>query len=93
MARAVLWTSLSLALFVGAGWVALAESVDLADKPGLLAVLCIVASGVGLTSFCFHAVRIRAARRMIGQPISPEIVRAHLEVTESLRHGPPSAPA
>ncbi|MBW2279311.1 MAG: MFS transporter [Deltaproteobacteria bacterium] len=93
MARAVLWTSLSLALFVGAGWVALVESVDLADKPGLLAVLCIVASGVGLTSFCFHAVRIRAARRMIGQPISPEIVRAHLEVTESLRHGPPSAPA
>jgi hypothetical protein len=50
--------------------------------PGWVAILLIVAAGAALTALCYHALRLRAARKMRAQPVPTSVVRAHLEGLE-----------
>ncbi len=56
---------------------------DLSSRPGVLTILCVLLAGVALAGLCFHGLRLRTARRRIGQ-IQPAEVRSHLEITEHL---------
>jgi GPH family glycoside/pentoside/hexuronide:cation symporter len=87
-------TSVALAISIGVcglgTWIGVREASDLSVQPGLLAVLAIVAAGFGLTAFCFHTMRLRAARLMTRRPIPAELVRAHVDVVDHMLRGDPA---
>jgi hypothetical protein len=53
--------------------------MGLAGDTGAVASLAVVGSGLALTIFLFHLMRIRPARSLAARPISNSVVRAHLE--------------
>jgi len=65
------------ALALGSTWSSVG---DVDADPGPRAVVTILVAGVALTSFCYHAIRWRAARRLHAEPIGAEIVQRHLAV-------------
>jgi GPH family glycoside/pentoside/hexuronide:cation symporter len=69
--------TLSIAVFLIAGWFALRRIGTLSD-PGAIASLSVVVSGFALSLFLFHLVRMRPARRLASGAVSEEVVRAHL---------------
>ena len=52
---------------------------NLAEQPGLTAVLAVVAAGFALTGVAFHLMRLGPAARLAREPIAPELIRAHLD--------------
>jgi GPH family glycoside/pentoside/hexuronide:cation symporter len=70
------------ALFAVLVWTGLG---DLNQKPGLSTTLEVVVAGFGFTSFCYHLLRLRAARRMNETPVESELIRSHLALLESRR--------
>jgi len=58
---------------------------DLTQKPGLSTTLEVVVAGFAFTGFCYHLLRLRAARRMNASPVSADLIRSHLELLESRR--------
>jgi GPH family glycoside/pentoside/hexuronide:cation symporter len=68
-----------LALCVLAVWAALRRIDDVSAEPGLLAVAEIIAAGVAFTAFCYHAVRVRAARLFDSEPPTAIRIRAHID--------------
>jgi GPH family glycoside/pentoside/hexuronide:cation symporter len=76
---AAAFSILLAAAFVGLVWTGLG---DLDRKPGLSTTLEVVVAGFAFTSFCYHLLRIRAARRMTASPVHPELIRAHLKHLE-----------
>jgi GPH family glycoside/pentoside/hexuronide:cation symporter len=77
----------SLAIFVVATGQALRNLGDLSTRPGLTTVFEVVVAGFALTAVLYHAMRLRAARRMRERPVPVDSVRAHLEVTHNLSPG------
>lgn len=84
---AVLGAAIALAITVAGVWSILHEVTGFDAEPGLRAVAWIVAAGFAFTGFCYHAVRVRAARRYARRPPDAAQVRAHLELTELLVRG------
>jgi GPH family glycoside/pentoside/hexuronide:cation symporter len=78
-------TAVSLVLLLVAVRAALAELGDMTAPPGGAAVFLIVGAGAALTALCYHAIRLRAARKMHAQPVPTSVVRAHLEDLEVVR--------
>lgn len=68
----------SLAIMALAGSLALAGLDDMNVRPGFLTVLEILVSGLALTAFVYHAIRIAAAVRMRGQRVSSQDIQTHL---------------
>lgn len=66
---------------------------DLSQKPGLSTTLEVVVAGFAFTGFCYHLLRLRAARRMNASPVHPDLIRSHLELLESRQPIRASAPA
>jgi GPH family glycoside/pentoside/hexuronide:cation symporter len=58
---------------------------DLSVKPGIWTSLQVVAGGVCLGFVGFHAVRVRAARQLVANPIAATVIRRHLEITRTIR--------
>ena len=83
-AKAVLSLGVAGLSFVGV----LGTLEDLEHKPGPLTVLSVVAGGLALALFAFHAARIRAAGRLRDGLASPEEVKLHLELQARERPGP-----
>ncbi|MEN8181201.1 MAG: glycoside-pentoside-hexuronide (GPH):cation symporter [Myxococcota bacterium] len=75
---AVAWLGFCVLLTIASVWATLAEVGSLESPPGIGAVLSIVVAGFSFTAACFHAIRIRAARRLRARPLPDEILRAHL---------------
>jgi GPH family glycoside/pentoside/hexuronide:cation symporter len=69
----------SLAVSVVAIWFAAERVSSLEADPGALAVLAIVTGGFALAVFCFHLVRLRQSRRLLGGFVSPAVIAAWLE--------------
>lgn len=78
------WAAASLAFAVVTAGSVYLTMTDVSARPGLLVVLEVVASGVALTAFVFHAVRFRAARALASRPFPEAVLRAHVELTRSL---------
>ncbi|MDP6375143.1 MAG: MFS transporter [Pseudomonadales bacterium] len=74
----VLSSAASLAIMVMATWFALEGLGDMSVRPGVVVVLQILLSGLALTGFVYHAVRVSAARRMSARHVSNEDIRVHL---------------
>src|SRR5262249_8534467 len=68
------WLAVSLVTAYVA-WCRIASNVD----PGVVASLAVVASGVALTLFLFHLMRIEPARRLAQEAIPKSVIRAHLD--------------
>ena len=88
-ARSLAWriqvmVLLSLAVTIGST-VWLFNEVSLDTEPGLLAVLLVVAAGIGLTATVYHGVRWRTAARL-STPAAQDIER-HVEITLSAKQG------
>jgi GPH family glycoside/pentoside/hexuronide:cation symporter len=64
--------------------IALQSIGDLGTEPGIATILAVVVAGGGLTAILFHAMRLRAAIRIDRAPVKPEVVKAHLELTQRL---------
>jgi GPH family glycoside/pentoside/hexuronide:cation symporter len=75
----------SVALAAASLGFAFASVEGLDTQPGLEAVFSVVAGGFALSGACFHALRLARARQMEAQPVSEDVIRAHLE---SLEHRP-----
>jgi GPH family glycoside/pentoside/hexuronide:cation symporter len=73
-----LWCAASLAVMLLAGLGAWSGIGSLEQPPGVGPVLAIVIAGFSLTAFCFHAIRVRAARRLRERPPLDRVLRAHL---------------
>jgi hypothetical protein len=68
----------SLLLAVASVAFVVVEVGDPSQEPGALAVLAVVAAGICLTLFAFHALRIRAALRFGRKQLPEALLRAHL---------------
>ena len=70
---------LSLLVCLGATFVTLRDLTggDVSSPP--TTVLAVVAAGAAFTAFVYHLLRFNPARRMVGNPLPIEVVRAHLE--------------
>jgi len=69
----------SLAVCVGAIWIAAERVRSLEADPGALAVVAIVTGGFALAVFCFHLVRLRQSRLLLRGDVSPAVIAAWLE--------------
>lgn len=76
-------TSIALCLALTVALVALAVATvpDLSNEPGPSSVLAVVGAGLAFTAVCFHALRLRPARRFDQMGIDAERIRAHLAAT------------
>jgi GPH family glycoside/pentoside/hexuronide:cation symporter len=74
----------SLGLSVLFVWLVWSGLGDLSMKPGLTTTLEVVVGGFAFTSFCYHLIRISAARKMIAAPVDVGCIRSHLATTASL---------
>ena len=63
----------------------LASEVSFDREPGLLAVVLVVAMGIGFTSSVYHFVRFRKISIMV-MP-DEQVIRQHVETTESMMNG------
>jgi GPH family glycoside/pentoside/hexuronide:cation symporter len=61
---------------------------DLSNQPGTSAVVAIAVAGLALSVFLFHAIRLRVARRLQGEPLRPADLRAHLAALETVGKTP-----
>jgi hypothetical protein len=59
--------------------------VSFEREPGLLAVLLVVALGIGFTSTVYHLVRFRKISSMVLP--QNDIVRKHIETTDNMING------
>jgi GPH family glycoside/pentoside/hexuronide:cation symporter len=84
---AILGAGVSFGIIVVAVALILPTLRNLDEKPGSITVLLVVTAGFALSGLLYHLVRLRAARRMRAEPIAPEIVRTHLEVSERFAQG------
>jgi GPH family glycoside/pentoside/hexuronide:cation symporter len=75
------------------GWLVWSGLGDLNQKPGLSTTLEVVVAGFAFTGFCYHLLRLRAARKMNASPVHPDLIRSHLELLESRRPIHELAPA
>jgi GPH family glycoside/pentoside/hexuronide:cation symporter len=73
--RILLWLAAATALFAAACAGVVGE-FDFVTEPGLLAVVYVVLAGLALTAFCYHAIRLRAVRRLAS--VAPADIAAHL---------------
>ena len=80
IALAVVLSAVVLGAAASGVWLSLP---DLSSRPGIVTLFCVFFTGVALTGLCFHGLRLRTARRRIGQ-IQLAEVRSHLEITERL---------
>ncbi len=87
----ILAAAVSLLTAVLFGWLVGSGLGDLSKKPGLSTTLEVVVAGFAFTSFCYHLLRLRAARKMNASPVHPDLIRAHLELLDSRRPIPVSA--
>jgi hypothetical protein len=69
----------SLAVCIGALWIAAERVRTLEGDPGALAVVAIVTGGFALAVFCFHLVRLHESRRLLRGEVSPAVIAAWLE--------------
>ena len=51
----------------------------LSSPPGLVAVLCIVLTGISVTALCYHLLRLKAAWGLMANPLPEQAVRGHLQ--------------
>jgi GPH family glycoside/pentoside/hexuronide:cation symporter len=72
----------SLIACLGATWISFARISSADVEPGMVAVVAVVVSGLSLTAFFFHALRIRPARRLARATVSSDTVRIHLKALE-----------
>jgi GPH family glycoside/pentoside/hexuronide:cation symporter len=79
----LLKAGLCAALFLAAVGVCLATVGDLGVQPGLSPVFAVVTAGFALTGGIFHLMRLSAAARMERDPVPPDLVRAHLALTQA----------
>jgi GPH family glycoside/pentoside/hexuronide:cation symporter len=89
----ILAASLSLLISSVFAWLVWTGLGDLSQKPGLSTTLEVVVAGFAFTSFCYHLLRLGAARQMNASPVAPELIRSHLELLASHRPISASAPA
>jgi GPH family glycoside/pentoside/hexuronide:cation symporter len=82
---AALAAAVSFAISAAAIGTVVASLGDLSQKPGTSVVFLVVIGGFALTGGLYHLLRLRAAFRMRSQPVEPQTVGSHLEVTESLK--------
>ena len=75
------WSILSVAMVLASTYGIVSE-IDLEIEPGLLAVLYVVIGGVGLTMLFYHAIRLRAARKLGN--VNDDVIEAHLAVNRTL---------
>jgi GPH family glycoside/pentoside/hexuronide:cation symporter len=76
----VLFTGgISLLVCLGAALVASRGLSDPDARPPLTTVFAIVTAGLALTAFIFQCLRLKPARRMAAEPISDEVIQAHLD--------------
>lgn len=80
--RILLLQVISLAVLLGAS-LAVAGEVRLDRDPGVMAVLYVVAAGLGLTALVFHFVRWRAALRLTR--IDHRVLEEHIRINRLLR--------
>lgn len=73
---AILCSLIASILAFGGALIALG---DLSSPPGLVAVLCIVITGISLTALCYHLLRLKAAWKLIANPLPELTVRGHLQ--------------
>jgi GPH family glycoside/pentoside/hexuronide:cation symporter len=79
VASVVVDMAISLPICLGAAALAIAGMQGAETRPGLTTVFAVVAAGLALTAFLFHALRLRPARRMLRDPLPDATLRAHLE--------------
>ncbi len=84
--RIALKVGVCAALFVTALVICLGTLEGLGEQPGLAAVFSVVGGGFALTGACFHLLRLGPAARLAREPIAPNLLREHLEL--SLRQKP-----
>jgi GPH family glycoside/pentoside/hexuronide:cation symporter len=88
---ALLGVALSLLVCALASTLVVVNLGDLSSRPGLTTVFEVVVAGFALTAVLYHAMRVRAARRMRRVPVPTDVVRAHIDVTWSLGSAPVAA--
>jgi len=76
--RVALSLAAAAAVCVGAALLVADRTTSLAEDPGALAVLAIVAAGFALAVVCYHVVRLREARKLAAGAVDRETVRAWL---------------
>ena len=91
-AGTVVTSSLLAAIFsgllcIGGAWNTVILASDLTSEPGITAVLSVLVSGVSFAAFCFHVMRVRAARHLGTAEIDPGQVAAHLAFTNFVKGG------
>jgi GPH family glycoside/pentoside/hexuronide:cation symporter len=74
-----------LALGAVSGAAALESFSGLDEKPGAVAAIGVGVAGLSGALACFHAIRIRAARRAVRDGLSERDVNVHLELVARLR--------
>ena len=79
---AIVGAALSLSLALAAGWFTWREASDLSVEPGVMAVLAVLTCGFSFTAFCFELFRVRAAYKLMQEPIPDEQIRKHVAMTE-----------
>jgi len=82
--RAALEVALAGAVLALGTGIALRSVGNLATEPGIGTILAVVLAGCGLTATIFHGIRLRAALRLVREPVKSEVVKAHLELTRRL---------
>jgi len=80
--RIALMQAASLAVLIGAS-LAVAGEVSLDRDPGIMAVLYVVAGGLGLAALIFHFIRWRAAPGL--ERIDHRVLTQHIEINRLLR--------
>jgi GPH family glycoside/pentoside/hexuronide:cation symporter len=68
----------AMGLCGAAALVVASKVTSLEVDPGPIPVLAIVTSGFAFAVGVFHLLRVRAARRLAGGSVAPDVVRAHL---------------
>jgi GPH family glycoside/pentoside/hexuronide:cation symporter len=78
--------AIALPICLGAAALAVSGMRGAEASPALTTVFAVVAAGLALTAFLFHALRLGPARRMLRDPLPGALIRAHLaEDVERMR--------
>lgn len=80
--RTLIATLASLAALVASVYL-LAGQIDLAEEPGLLAVMYVVASGISLTALVFHGIRFKATRGL--EAYRNDTLKTHIRVSREMK--------
>jgi GPH family glycoside/pentoside/hexuronide:cation symporter len=79
VSRSALWMLVSALVSAGSTVFVLEVIRDGQRDPGPAAVVAVVLAGFSLSAAIYHAIRLRAARRMKLEPIASDTVQAHLQ--------------